>query len=282
MVKENIHQCVEVEYLKVDSCPIGNKQYSFFEMNYIISGSGQLILNANKMAYRAGNLLLLTPNDHHAFEISTTTEFLLIRFNSSYIQEYQWKNIHHMECLLYYATHLSGCVIHDKADGVLVKQIVESILDGINSSNLYYEDLNLHFINALIVIAARNISKIRPPHLKVNTDKRIVEIINHIQNNIYCPPKLTALAMGEAFDISETYLGSYFKNHCGETIQQYISSYRMRLIEHRLKFSDRRINEIAAEFGFSDGSHLNKLFKKHKKMSLTAYRKTIGKPLPSQ
>lgn len=49
----------------------------------------------------------------------------------------------------------------------------------------------------------------------------------------------------------------------------------MRLIEHRLKFSDKLINEIVAEFGFADESHLNKFFKKHRNMSLSAYRKTV-------
>ncbi|SHF22987.1 helix-turn-helix domain-containing protein [Pedobacter caeni] len=34
-----------------------------------------------------------------------------------------------------------------------------------------------------------------------------------------------------------------------------------------------RINEIVNEFGFSDQSHLNKFFKKHRNVSLTGYRK---------
>ncbi len=76
------------------------------------------------------------------------------------------------------------------------------------------------------------------------------------------------------FGISGTYLGSYFKEQCGETIQHFISNYKIRLIEHRLKFSDKRINEIAHEFGFADESHLNKFFKKHKQgLSLTGYRR---------
>ncbi|WP_260607432.1 helix-turn-helix domain-containing protein [Chitinophaga polysaccharea] len=76
--------------------------------------------------------------------------------------------------------------------------------------------------------------------------------------------------------MSETYLGVYFKKQCGETIQQFISGYKIRLIEWRLKFSDLRINELADEFGFADGSHLNKFFKKQKGISLTAYRQALS------
>jgi AraC-like DNA-binding protein len=51
----------------------------------------------------------------------------------------------------------------------------------------------------------------------------------------------------------------------------------MRLIEHRLLFSDMRVNEIVSEFGFSDESHLNKFFKKTHVMSLTEFRKAKGR-----
>ena len=38
--------------------------------------------------------------------------------------------------------------------------------------------------------------------------------------------------------------------------------YKLKLVENRLLHSEMRINEIAAELGFTDESHLNKLFKK--------------------
>jgi AraC-like DNA-binding protein len=273
MIKENMHQSVEVIYKKVDECPVGNMQFAFFQLVYVISGTGFLTINGNRISYRSENLFLLTPNDFHNFDISTTTEFLLMRFNSRYVKEYQWKSIDHVECLLHHATHLYGCIMNCEADGILVKTIIESILHVINYSDLYNEDLLMPFINALIVIAARNISKVKPTNIKTNADKRILAIINYIQTNICFPQKLKASTLSEVFGISETYLGSYFKNQSGETIQHFISNYKIRLIEHRLKFSDMRINEITEEFGFSDESHLNKFFKKHRSLSLTGYRK---------
>ena len=274
MRKEMQYQSVEVIYEKVNECPVKDRMLIFFQMVYIISGTGYLTMNGNRVSYHEGNLLLLTPNDSHTFEVSTTTEFLMIRFNKGYVNEYRWKSIDHIECLLYYATHLSGCVMRSKTDMAMVKTIVTSILQSFDSADLYNEDLTIHFINALIVIIARNISQIKPAHIKAGADKRILEIIDYIQNNIYAPHKLKAAAISDTFGISETYLGSYFKNQCGETIQHFIANYKIRLIEHRLKFSDRRINEIADEFGFADESHLKKFFKKHRDISLTAYRKS--------
>lgn len=272
--KETIHQSLEVLYRKVDDCPLKDLQLTFFQMAYIISGKGFLSINGHRIAYQTGNLMLLTPNDYYNFDIDETTEFLLIRFTSDYVKKYKWKNISEIECLLYYSTHLTGCILRNVSDYPLVKSIIQSLLQGINHSDLYEEDLQMHFVNALIVIAARNIAKIKPANLKVNADKRIQDIIDYIQNNIFSPQMLKAPVIAEAFGISDTYLGTYFKNQCGETIQHFIATYKIRLIEHRLTFSDRRINEIADEFGFADESHLNKFFKKHKSLSLTQYRKS--------
>lgn len=272
--KETIHQSLEVLYRKVDHCPLKDLQLTFFQMAYIISGNGFLSINGHRIAYQTGNLMLLTPNDYYNFDIEETTEFLLIRFTSDYVKKYRWKNICEIECLLYYSTHLTGCILRNVSDYPLVRSIIQSLLQGINHTDLYEEDLQMHFVNALIVIAARNIAKIKPANLKVNADNRMQDIINYIQTNIFSPQKLKVSAIAETFDISDTYLGTYFKNQCGETIQHFIANYKIRLIEHRLQFSDRRINEIADEFGFADESHLNKFFKKHKSLSLTQYRKS--------
>ena len=274
MTKERLYTPVEVVHRKIDVGTAADGQLTFFQMAYVIAGSGKLRINGNRIPYDTGNLMLLTPNDSHSFEPHTPSEFLLVRFNKSYIKEFQWKSLDHMEVLLYHATHLSGCILRCKSDETLVRSIVDAMLHEMNHSGLYNEDLTRHFVNSLIVIAARNIAMIRPANLKANADQRILAIINHIQLNISSPEKLRSTAIAKTFGISHTYLGSYFKNQCGETILHYIANYRIRLIEHRLKFSDMRVGEIATEFGFTDESHLNKFFKKHRQQNLTRYRKT--------
>jgi AraC-like DNA-binding protein len=239
MTRERLYTPVEVIHRKIDVATTADGQLTFFQMAYVIAGEGRLRINGNRIPYDTGNLMLLTPNDSHSFEPHTPSEFLLIRFNKSYIKEFQWKSLDHMEVLLYHATHLSGCILRCKSDEWLVRSIVGSILHEMSHSGL----------------------------------------INYIQLNISSPEKLRSTAIAKTFGLSHTYLGSYFKNQCGETILHYIANYRIRLIEHRLKFSDMRVNEIATEFGFTDESHLNKFFKKHRRLNLTGYRRSAN-PIP--
>lgn len=273
MRKENMHQPFEVIHCKAAQSSVKELRYSFFQMAYVISGAGFLQINDNRISYNKGNLMLLTPDDRHAFTIMEATQFLFVKFNEKFVKEFIGERMNCIECLLYYASHMSGCILKNKPDEFLVKSIADNLLHCLKHRDIYHEELLSHYVNALIVIAARNISKIKPEKIAENTDRRMMDIIDYVQTHIYNPSDLRATVVAKKFGLSTTYLGSYFKMHAGETIQHFISHYKMRLIEHRLKFSDMRINEIVEEFGFSDESHLNKFFKKHRKLSLTQYRK---------
>ncbi|MGN7757407.1 AraC family transcriptional regulator [Chryseobacterium sp. 22532] len=272
MAKENIHQPLEVFYEKVNDCPLRDRQFNFFEFVYVISGTGNHTVNGNNFWYSAGDLFLITPNDCHAFDLEHTCEFMVIRFGESYIREYQWKSIDHIECLLYYASHIPGSVLVNNDDRKMVDLVIQNLQQAIKNQSIYNEDLIRHFVNAVIVIAARNMAMIQPKLITLNADSRILQILDYIQKHISRPELLKISIISEKFGLSPTYLGSYFRKQCNESIQQYISSYRIRLIEHRLRFSDKRVHEIADEFGFADESHINKFFKRHKGLSLKAYR----------
>lgn len=113
-----------------------------------------------------------------------------------------------------------------------------------------------------------------PEKIDICTESRTLDILQYIQRNIYYPEKLKVPIVAQHFGISEFYLGRYFKKHTNETMQQYIINYRIKLIETRLLYSDLRITEIAAELGFANESHMNKLFKKYRNVSPKEYRST--------
>ncbi|WP_185146780.1 AraC family transcriptional regulator [Chryseobacterium sp. CH21] len=272
MARENIYQSLEVFYEKIEQCPLKDRQFNFFELVYVISGIGHHIVNENRIAYSAGDLFLITPNDCHGFDLNGICEFMVIRFEENYIKEYQWKSIDHIECLLYYASHLSGSVLVNNEDKKMMNLLIQNLRQTAEHESVYNEDLTRHLVNAVIVIAARNIAVIKPENISSNADVRILQILDYIQENIRQPKLLKVETIANEFGLSPTYLGSYFRKQCNESIQQYISSYKIRLIEHRLRFSDKRVHEIADEFGFADESHINKFFKRHKGKSLKVYR----------
>ncbi|MBN9484721.1 MAG: AraC family transcriptional regulator [Bacteroidetes bacterium 43-93] len=255
------------EYL--DVCPRGQHTHAFFEMVYIVDGTGSQKINELTFDYEPGNLFLVAPNDSHVFKINKPSQFFFIRFNNVFVQASKKDKdlIQRLELILQNARLDPGCILRTEQDRDAVKNLMHILIQEHLRRDLYHKELILQLVNTLLVIVARNIANAYPKEINEASEDKMLAMLQHIQANIYYPEKLRAETLSTHFSISETYLGRYFKKHTGETLQQYILKYKLKLIETRLLHSNMRINEIADEFGFTDKSHLNRIFKKYRGIS---------------
>jgi len=282
-MKENIYQPFEILFREIDQSPKEGHSHNFFELVYIISGTGKQCINKSTFNYHAGHMFLITPEDCHSFEVSTTTKFCFIRFNDQYIKSSYTKTglplanerVQKLEFILQNANHQPGCILRQPGDKALVKPMVDSILREYVNRDLYNRELIEQLVNTLIIIVARNIAKILPEQVSEGTEERAVNILHYIHQHIFEPEKIRTELISRHFGVSEHYLGKYFKKQTGETLQQYVINYKLKMVENRLLHSEMRIGEIAAEMSFTDESHLNKLFRKYKGVSPTEFRKMV-------
>lgn len=274
MNRENLHEPFSIVFKTLDECPKKEHEHNFFELVYILSGTGTQCINNNSFRYHADHMFLITPEDCHAFNIETPTEFFFLRFNNIYLKENDilTNNIQRLEYILQNANHRPGCILKNKPDKALVRSMVEAIIREYLNRDLYNRELVQHLVNTMIVVVARNIARYLPQEVDQQTDEKAMDILQYIQNNIYIPEKIRAGIISKKFGVSGSYLSRYFKNQTQETMQQYITNYRVKMIEHRLMHSNMRMGEIVTELGFTDESHLNKFFRKQKGVSPTAFR----------
>lgn len=276
MKGEILYTPFEIESREMQRFPKIKKHNNFFELIYIISGTGIQIVNDHHFNYRKGNLFLLTPQDRYSFDIETPTHFLFIRFNELFVNEKVGKDkdaINHVNYILQNASHRPGCILKNKVDKPLIASLVDSILQEQTNQQLYYNRITGQIVNTIITVVARNIALKLPKNVKESTGEPVLEILHYIQKNIFDQENLRVEKLSEHFNISVHYLGRYFKKQTGETLQNYIINYKLRLIENRLMHSDMRITEIAYELNFTDESHLNRIFKKYKGMNPTQFRR---------
>jgi AraC family L-rhamnose operon transcriptional activator RhaR len=266
---------------ELDECPKKEHEHNFFELVYILSGTGEQCINKNRFSYHEGHMFLITPEDCHSFDIRARTKFVFLRFSNIYIKNsrLQAESVKRLEYILHNANHQPGCILKNQTDKLLVKPVVEGIIREYLNRDLYNKELVHQLVNTLIVIVARNIAKFSPDKVNEQSAQKVLDIVQYIQSNIYEPEKLTAQIISRHFGLSPSYLGRYFKNQTEETMQDYITSYKLRLIENRLKHSDLRIGEIAQEFSFTDESHFHRFFKKNKGIGPTVYRKSLNMDL---
>ena len=85
MKRENLHQPFEISFSELAESLLKEHEHTFFELVYILSGTGIQWINNNMFPYHDGHLFMITPGDTHSFEIHTTTKFVDIKFNDIYI-----------------------------------------------------------------------------------------------------------------------------------------------------------------------------------------------------
>lgn len=233
MKRENLHQPFEISFSELAESLLKEHEHTFFELVYILSGTGIQWINNNMFPYHDGHLFMITPGDTHSFEIHTTTKFVDIKFNDIYIHSsvFGAENIQRLEFILQHANHQPGCILRNKVDKLLVKPMIEAIIREYINRNLYSKEIITQIINTIIIVIARNIAMFLPEQVDECSEDKSLDILQYIQANIYKTGKIRAKDISQHFGISENYLGRYIKKHTNETMQQYILNYKLKLVE---------------------------------------------------
>lgn len=274
MTEKVLYQPFEIEFGSFDDFPEKMIRSNFFTLVFVREGSGVQFLNGHKFNYRAGNLFLITPQDQYGFQVHSESKFFILRFNASFVtrpDDNDW--IDRMTFILNNASHRPGCILKNKVDKPVMASLTAMVMDELSHGQIYHSTIVLQLVNAIVAVVARNIALKLPKNIKENTGEPILDILEYIQKNIANAKKLRTAVISKALSISPGYIGRYFKKQTGETLQQYILSYKLRIVEARLSNTDMRINEIVDDLGFTDESHLNRLFKKYKGVAPTEFRK---------
>lgn len=255
-----------------------------FELAYLISGTGKALINGNTHDYSEGKIFLLSPEDKYSFDLKSRSQFLFIRFNDlsfsqfkNEVEELEFCDWTKKAQYLFNNLHAkAGCVYRNADDEQFGKELLSAIIREYQQKEAGYLLVIRQSVSTLVNILARNISLTEPPKLRKKTPKNdIIQIVAYLQQYITEPERLRIKAIANHFHFSPNYLGELFRERTGESIQDYVINYRLKLVETRLAHSNMRIAEIAEELNFTDESYLSRLFKKHRGITPGAYRKQL-------
>lgn len=262
--------------------PLHNHDY--FEIIYIRDGCGTHTINNVSFFYKKNDLFLLSPEDYHSFEIEEETSFCFFKFtdmifrkNTNDPKQLNW--IERIESIMESANHFPGAIPLTEADRQSIESLGRIIVQEEHAQQHHATEIIVDAIGAILGIIARNISDKYKEciNLKSHECDITLKAVSYIRSNIFNNHSLSVQAIADFLGFSKSYTCSVFKLNAGESIQSYIINYKLALVENRLIYSNIHISEIAYELGFTDLSHLNRLFKKKYHLSPLQYRKTKKK-----
>ncbi len=97
------------------------------------------------------------------------------------------------------------------------------------------------------------------------------DILEYLEQNY--KQKISLDELSERFYINKFYLTRIFKERYGVSILSYVNSLKITNAKQLLRFSDKTVEAISFECGFSDANYFSRTFKKLEGVSPFEYRK---------
>lgn len=107
---------------------------------------------------------------------------------------------------------------------------------------------------------------------KNNQEHPTIHLIRNYISQNYMNDTLSVKDISEHVFLSASYVCTFFKNETGQTLNQYLTEYRMEKAKQLLRDVRYRIGDISSRVGYSDGNYFGKSFKKYCGLSPSEYR----------
>ena len=107
------------------------------------------------------------------------------------------------------------------------------------------------------------------------TDSTHVDLIRSYVKAHYSDTALSIKAISDHVRLSPSYICTLFKSETGETLNQYITRFRMEKAREALSDPRNKVADIAEEVGFTDSNYFSKAFKKSFGLSPTEFRQAM-------
>lgn len=253
--------------------------HTHYELVYIHNGSGIHLVNSSRLPYQKGDLFIIGPEDEHYFEIARSTHFTFIKFtddyfagNKIYSQTDPFLSLN-PESIMKNKLLKEIKLKMDKTCVSILKNTIENIVSYNSNKDIVRSPLMFYQILSVFGLIKEAVAKLNIRIDNGQPDKE--EMIYYINQNIYQPALTQIKNIASHFSISPTYFSDYFKHKFGMCYRNYINDYRISIIEKRLAIPSIALSQISDEFGFTDMSHFNKFYKKHKGVGPKIYRNKL-------
>lgn len=278
MKRYNLHETFLAHQYSIDEWEEEPHNHNYFEIIFVERGKGHHTINNVRFPYKKQDVFLLAPEDTHHFEIDKHSKFTFFKFTellfSGKINLPDRKHwLQRIEQLLHRPNTIPGDVMSNEEDRQIVWDIHNLVIKEFKNEKIYFQEIISNAISTILSIIVRNISEKNNFYHKENSNK-IDQILSHIRQNVYENELTKINYLSKKFNMSQSSISTYFKKKTGESIHQYVTQHKMKLVEYRLQHTDFTIAEIAYQLGYTDESHLTKTFKKHFSMSPKQYRDT--------
>ena len=238
--------------------------------------SSTLIIEDQNISNYIDQIILVEPSNYETeitfFQLPQMNEFLIINFDNEI--HYTNRDSNDRRLLRAEGSFLLGKANHKRTFKINLKNPICLIKFKPCSFYIFSDQSPQHYINNILTldcpvsgyshdklsqeISTYFKSNFNPKNVEELSQKRMFDIIQHIENNL---SSTTVQAISENFNISDTTIYRYFKKYIGTNLTSHIKHLKFHHMLSKIYTDDYNASS-AIEIGFFDQSHFIKEFKK--------------------
>lgn len=238
--------------------------HSFYELEFITSGTGIYKINNKMYDIGKGALFLTTPADYHTYSLQPEEKVRL--FN---LQFYPSLLCDEVKSILYKQTEpIALCLEGQEYDEIFNK--LNNIVEVYSHKKPMYEIVLRNEIENLCISLIYMLNT-----AKSSLDEHYIirKVIIYVRDNYR--RRLTLDEIAEYVGLSKYYLSRIFSAAMGISLSAYIRNVRLDVAANLLKSSEMSVKEISYKTGFKNANYFTDAFTKKFMVSPSEYRKSF-------
>lgn len=249
----------------------------YTEIIYLLSGKAKVTCDQESKIVGKGDLVLFFPRAIHSIETmdSEPLRYHVLKFDINKLNATSSYTPRLSSVFQAAREKTSGFFFAEEINGLPIEYIARDCIEEYEKRLYGYDLLMQSSLTSLLVLLlrvwkSRGLDTDRIPFEK-SEDHSIYTITEYIDEHSGDLIHIQDLA--RKCGMSYSYFAREFKRLYGRSCKEYIEFIKICKVENMLRFTDFDLEYISRETGFSDSSHLIKVFKKQKGVTPKQFRK---------
>ncbi len=241
--------------------------HDFYEIQYLLKGSLQQTIRGTDITLHAGDFCFITPYVEHALGIcdrNTILVNLLIKreaFANALLNLLSFSNLisDYFMNSLYLEESIPFLINHSGSDSIILYQVLHMLATERNVGPYVQHLKELKFGELFFTILQEHPHDFEADTQPSRTNQKVLDILNYIQQN-YTTVTLSSLA--DYFGYNSTYLSRMLQKHTHRSFTEMIHELRFNKALELIRSSEKSIEEIILEVGYTDRTYFYREFKR--------------------
>ena len=274
----NVH-CITRTFHQ-DHAQMLHKHEQELELFYVSKGSGQYVVDGQRLIVQEGNLVICRPGILHG-------------------EMPEFRNVMESCCVAVDGVPWKSAPLEEEEDARILREEItrNPVLNLVGDARRIYEEMSdaltvmfrastgrtpaeNHLTRAVLAyVAEKLLERYREDKGADGTAGCLIyEVVEYLEEHFR--ENFSLQELGKIFHISQSRLSHAFKEQTGMSVLKYALQLKLGEAQRLLMNTNRPVGEIGEELGFYETSHFNLMFRKYTGMTPSAYRQFFHNQMP--